>query len=1190
MDKVVRKREGEPTDPTALGPDQMRLYGYYKPALFAGNYTITATQTVSSASNWGHQDITVKNVLVDGAKETEAPQVFEVMVPRFSLDPEILNSFYPPDGHQDEGRILPHIVFNDPHYPWEILAGKADFLEGPIDPDPRLNTEIDGQPLKRNLVPWVALVVFDPEELHFESIDELLKLKVTGFNTADDLKLQDPKGIFKMKVSDYFQLDPSSLVNYDEDDAAFAEVKSTPGNVDIIFPEKQLVKDIFGGSTTLSFPPPANSVPGSAPTTKVMSTIEAQKYLAHVRHINTIGFPDAGVEEEGLFSIVVSSRTGKLNITQPHTQVCHLVSIEHLHSTMNSWSESSNNAVPGRLGMVSLFSWIYTALPPNPVNFVDTVRHLVTNQQMLAVDRALIGKVDTTTPVSSVVTQRLKEGYTLARWRTQSGEETAAFNRGPLVPGPVPYPVAKDIVDCSNTSQDYQILDPATGLMDLSYSSAWQIGKTLAISDTSFSSALMRFRSLVHNSSVHETQMAVSSMQTKGTSIRQMQRLVGNLQKMSAGKTGEPDRFRPPTKRAFAPALQDPELKPLLQANVQSAVTFNASAGEEIYNEFNLDKGNNSDWAIVHSWLCEKLCLGGIPPQYLLPEPAYLPPESLRFFHIDDFWLDCFIDGALSVANHLDSDDDVTRRQIKETFNVYLENIVPRAGYKPQIPCYGFLIRSQLIKAMPDLRITVTWQPVLDASGKVVNDDRASVCRWTKWDDETLMALVDRQPEELESVVLAQPPHQQRFSLGSYVRKADPTDPSKPNLVEFDLRKLYTSEDHPDEWPEKLLDPKYKPNSWLNFDTRVLQVASMAQDLNNAGQFSDGTQFYTDPIPNSCVLGLQLNDPSYYFKIDPPTTIKPTVDTQRKRSLYVRHTEKLSVLDATTKVMKALSSRPPPNHPKASPLAATEKSAKAQVTPAIPSHPRPRAPTSTPTPLPIQKPPNSQTRIQLVPRSRLSANFRSTNSGPLTLTSKFQLAVFADYKPPPRRFSSDQYDVNDYIPTRNQYFYDLVFAITKTAPSDQTLFRLDIDIPLLTDPANAREEALLESNYYGPGLRMLANQRFVPFLYYAESGTPGMRADTLHVELVPRATNDGFSIVLDDGKTNDLSFRLAEAPVSALKVLTNVNVGGQQQTRGKVTVWMTEWYRTAATPQAPGEPVRSSYVLVKRAVVDDKGL
>ena len=1193
MQKVVASREKEVTDPPDLGPDQMRLYSYYKPGLVAGEYSITAEQHIRSPSQWGVQELVVKNVAIGSGTGASVPQRFEVMVPHFTLDPAIINSYYPPDGHQDEGRILPHIVFNDPHYPWEILAGTDKRLEGPIDDHdysyiPPKATNPVVQKVFRNLVPWVALVVFDPEDLHFDSAPDISALGVTGYSDPVDLQKQDPKGIFPMQPKDYFAIAPSSRVNYGAEypdtaqgKADFTKFQNTPGSMNVIFPKKSLFTSIFGGQ--ISNPTSTSTAGGTSP----MSVLESQKYMAHVRHINTIGFPDAGVEEEGLFSIVVSSRTGKVDIDQPQTQICHLVSIEHFDATLGDWIDKQTPQVSDRVALVSLFSWIYTALPPNPVNFVDTVRNLVNNQQMLNVDKQILKQLDNSTESSTIITERLKQGYTLSRWRAQSGEETAAFNRGPLVPGPVPHPVVGDIPDCSETAQVYQILDPQSGLMDLSYSSAWQLGKVLAISDTSFSSALMRFRSKVHNTSLDQGQMLLSSMETKATAVKKMKSVMGDLKNMSTSSSGTPNRFREPAPRHLS--IQDPEMKSVLKAAKEDAVTNNASAGSEVYNEFNAAKGNNTDWAIIHTWLCEKLSLGGIPPQYLLPEPSFLPPESLRFFHIDDFWLDCFIDGALSVANHLESDDDVTRRRIKEIFNQYLENPVPRAGYKPQIPSCGFLIRSKLIKAMPDLRITVTWKKLKGAADG--DDQRAPVCRWTKWDDETLMALLDRDTRELDSIVLAQPPHQQRFSLGSYVKKGHHTDSTDIDLVQFDMRRLYTSNVYPTdkEWPEKPWPAKgndgsdwtQRPTTWLNFDDRVLRVGQMAQDITDALQFSDATtgEAYSDLIPNSCVLGLELNDPSYYFKITPPppNNFEPTTDTQRKRKLYVKSTQKVAAATAAKMAIESVRARPVIASPNpTSPKISTTLSQRQVKTAAL---------TKATSNLSSKKPPSTQTRIQPLLTTRVASTF-AFNNGPLTTTSKFQLKVYPDYKTTPTRFPGDKYDPDDYIPSLNIYLFDLIFSLQKPVPSEQNLLWIDIDIPLRTNPASKTKESLLDSNYSGPGLRMLSNQRFIPFLFFDEVKEAGNTADTLHIELRPRSATDGFFIRLNDKKTSEISFRLAEAPISQLDVLSNVNVDGRQVSRGKVVINMTEWYKTISYPG--GEPVRSTYVLLKRAVTDDK--
>ena len=47
---------------------------------------------------------------------------------------------------------------------------------------------------------------------------------------------------------------------------------------------------------------------------------------------------------------------------------------------------------------------------------------------------------------------------------------------------------------------------------------------------------------------------------------------------------------------------------------------------------------------------CAPVLLYPVPFHYLIPNPALLPPESLRFFHLDDNWVDALVDGALSIA------------------------------------------------------------------------------------------------------------------------------------------------------------------------------------------------------------------------------------------------------------------------------------------------------------------------------------------------------------------------------------------------------------------------------------------------------------------------------------------------------------------------------------------------------------
>lgn len=83
---------------------------------------------------------------------------------------------------------------------------------------------------------------------------------------------------------------------------------------------------------------------------------------------------------------------------------------------------------------------------------------------------------DPSADIKRAMVTRLENGYTLVRYRVHSGEETCGLFRGPLLPvypreAPDFWPFA------SNNGQDFQMFDTTLSVMDISYSSAWHIGK-----------------------------------------------------------------------------------------------------------------------------------------------------------------------------------------------------------------------------------------------------------------------------------------------------------------------------------------------------------------------------------------------------------------------------------------------------------------------------------------------------------------------------------------------------------------------------------------------------------------------------------------------------------------------------------------------------------------------------------------
>lgn len=239
-----------------------------------------------------------------GASAAEQ-QYFNVAAPQFNIDPKLIDTFYPPSGHSDEGRILPHIVFSDPHAPWFRAAGVSDWLENPLDADPgpfippsvpptptrpqttapskALNTQ--GPPSRtgslRSMVPWLALVVFDtgdpPLPVNqpssnkaldsttvpktgdlYVSPDNAVALglvasdKTTNIIPSYNPQKLPPDGAYQMAIGDYLGGKIKSRVYYEAGYTAAAastdwgNLKTSTEMTSIIFPTKAQVQQIFG--------------------------------------------------------------------------------------------------------------------------------------------------------------------------------------------------------------------------------------------------------------------------------------------------------------------------------------------------------------------------------------------------------------------------------------------------------------------------------------------------------------------------------------------------------------------------------------------------------------------------------------------------------------------------------------------------------------------------------------------------------------------------------------------------------------------------------------------------------------------------------------------------------------------------------------------------------------------------------
>lgn len=154
---------------------------FIEPSLQAGPHHIHVQQKIYAQHSLDHDDHDEKYL------ELNNDQAFEVYGDRFNLPANAIHQIYPPQGHGDTSDVLPHIVFNDAHLPWERAVSVHDLNFDGMTPSKPTQILKDVSPTltptpapaphlkSRNSVPWLALLTFTEDELRL-SADQLTAL------------------------------------------------------------------------------------------------------------------------------------------------------------------------------------------------------------------------------------------------------------------------------------------------------------------------------------------------------------------------------------------------------------------------------------------------------------------------------------------------------------------------------------------------------------------------------------------------------------------------------------------------------------------------------------------------------------------------------------------------------------------------------------------------------------------------------------------------------------------------------------------------------------------------------------------------------------------------------------------------------------------------------------------------------
>jgi hypothetical protein len=590
-----------------------------------------------------HVQVTQSVVSTDGtsvpagsAGTTFSPpkRTFAVRGERFWLDPnELLARFPPPDNQGAYHNALPHVVFQRRTLPWERTVEQA------------------GDTGATAGASWLALLLFDENEA-----------PTPHLGTVSDL-LRAPSGALPATVSSYTDACPAGhpfSLEYDEspDDPC----------------------------TTIDVPVPLFA--------ELVPSIADLNLLAHVRWVGAPGETYDGVSSAGAeHAVVVGSR---LPLKDARSTV-HLVSLEGMAPLLRGDNTGAAPAIAGSsVRLVSLASWSFTSTDPNET-FAGYLKSVSVDTLCRPSPKAPAGASTPAGPAATAVTEAFGLGYTAMPHTTRLADRTVSWYRGPLLPGvadpgivPPPDPGGANLLIVADAALRF---DPATGMFDVSYAAAWQLGRLLALGTTSFAIALVTWR----RSLIAQTAAAVAGQQVTSTAVASpvpgrppavLAAAVDALGTLLPDTPAPPDAAPAPpssgttaehppmitSSHAFARALQATVADPAAVAAAQGDVTVPAAVGD---------------------WLMSLTRLAGIPLPYLVPDAAMLPPEAIRFFRLDPNWIIALLGGATSVGRTSTADLQHDRAVASALHQqVVAEPVVT-----------GFILRSAVVEGWPRLDV-----------------------------------------------------------------------------------------------------------------------------------------------------------------------------------------------------------------------------------------------------------------------------------------------------------------------------------------------------------------------------------------------------------------------------------------------------------------------------------------------------
>ncbi|MBO4290447.1 MAG: hypothetical protein J5898_00920 [Lachnospiraceae bacterium] len=372
-------------------------------------------------------------------------------------------------------------------------------------------------------------------------------------------------------------------------------------------------------------------------------------------------------------------------------------------------------------------------------------------------------------------------GYVPVRHYLINGDRTVSWYRGPFCP----VRVEQENFRWSDFAAEQVSYDEHSGMLDISYSCAWQLGRQLALSDNKYASALIRYYKDQHNKAYSEVKLQNEFAGDELGSL--LDCMAGMLRKGD----GENTNYHFVKKEE-----QDAPADEFWENNINSRKSLRRSRiadempGED-YPELIKDKLQR--WAAFYD----------VPFEWLFPNEASALEESIRLFAVDDNWLKAFLNGALSLGrgSRILKPEDYLKPDelIRESIHL---NRSPRIGllngmrgirddseitklreeYKNRnedLPCFcmtGILIHSELVADNPGLEVHL-YNKICKEGDVIDPDSELEIIRMERLKPSMMLVLA---AGEIKCVMLDIPSESMRYGCltadGSYIELRNPAD------------------------------------------------------------------------------------------------------------------------------------------------------------------------------------------------------------------------------------------------------------------------------------------------------------------------------------------------------------------------------------------------------------------------------